>query len=279
MRIVWNNVNPARDDVNKRTVYYSIGNGETWSEPQILDDDGTLDDYPNVQDLGNGQIIVSWSSANKVHDEDADVTDVLSSLEIKTVFFDKSSKTFGDVTQLTKTTDEDYTADVLPRAAYDENTGRLILYYTKTEYNTLNDVEDLYDENSAPSVTAYLFYENGEWSNDGSVYTDDELYGMTEPEIESYKENWYGQRFLDLRVDSESYDMLRMVESDSICYNGLSIFAWTVDWDRDFTTTDDRDVFMQIYNFDEESFTHNIRVTSESGQYSSPKLARSEGAT
>lgn len=270
---------PERADANKRAVYYSIGNGDTWSEAQILDDDGTLDDYPNVQDLGNGQLIVSWSSANKVHDEDADVTDVLSSLEIKTAFFDKTSKTFGDITQLTKTTDEDYTADVLPRAAYDENTDRLILYYTKTEYISLDDVEDLYDENTAPSVTAYLFYENGAWSNDGSVYTDDELYGMTEPEIESYKENWYGQRFLDLRVDSQSYDMLRMVESDSICYNGLSIFAWIVDWDRDFTTTDDRDVFMQIYNFDEASFTHNIRVTSESGQYSSPKLARSEGAT
>ncbi len=279
MLMVYVDDNPARADVNKRTVYYSIGDGETWGVPEILDDDGTLDDYPNVQDLGNGQIIVSWSSANKVHDEDADVTDVLSSLEIKTVFFDKSSKTFGEVTQLTKTTDEDYTADVLPRAAYDENTDRLILYYTKTEYISLDDVEDLYDENSAPSVTAYLFYENGEWSNDGSVYTDDELYGMTEAEIESYKENWYGQRFLDLRVDSSSYNMLRVVESDSICYNGLSIYAWTVDWDRDFTTTDDRDVFMQIYNFDEESFTHNIRVTSESGQYSSPKLARSEGAT
>ena len=270
---------PERADVNKRAVYYSIGDGEVWSEPQLIDDDDTLDDYPNVQDLGNGQLIVSWSSANKVHNDDAEVTDVLASLEIKTAFFDKSSKTFGDVTQLTKTTDEDYTADVMPRASYDEETGKIILYYTKTEYTALNDVSDLYNENTAPSLIAYLFYENDSWSNDGSVYTDDELYGFSDTEKEQYKEQWYGQRFLDLRIDGEEAELLRMVDSASICYNGLSIFAWTVDWDRDLTTTTDRDVFIQIYNFAEETFTHNIRVTSESGYYTSPKLARSDNAT
>ncbi|MDD6188743.1 MAG: S-layer homology domain-containing protein [Clostridiales bacterium] len=279
MLMVYVDDNCDRTDVNKRCVYYSIGDGTTWSEPKVLDNDGTLDDYPNVQDLGDDRIIVSWSSANKVHADNATVIDVLSSLEIKTAFFNKTSKTFGAVTQLTKTTEEDYTADVLPRAAYDSVTDRLILYYTKTEYTTLDDVGDLNDENSAPSVTAYLFYENGEWSNNGSAYTEAELSGMTAEEKEAYQANWYGQRFLDLRIDSASSEMLRMVESDAICYNGLSIFAWTVDWDRDLNTTDDRDVFIQIYNFEEKKFTHNIRVTHESGKYSTPKLARSNDAT
>ena len=279
MLMVFVDDNPEREDVNKRTVYYSIGDGETWGEPVVLDNDGTLDDYPNVQDLGNGSLIVSWSSANTVHGDDADLVDVLSSLEIKTVFFDKESKTFGEVTQLTKTTDEDYTADMMPRASYDEETDRIILYYTKTEYVSLEEVSDLYDENTAPSVIAYLFYQDGEWCNNGDVYTDDELWGLEDWEKDEYREQWYGQRFLDLRIDSDSYEMLRLVESDAICYNGLSIFAWTVDWDRNLSTINDRDVFIQIYNFEEESFTHNIRITSESGYYTSPKLARSNNAT
>lgn len=41
----------------------------------------------------------------------------------------------------------------------------------------------------------------------------------------------------------------------------------------------DRDVFMQIYNFSQNSFTHIIRVTPESAAYTTPKFARSDNAT
>lgn len=274
MLMVFVDDDTARNDVNKRAVYYSIGDGDTWSEPQLLDDDGTLDDYPDVFDLGNGKILVSWSSSDTVFDEGATVEDALKSLNIKAAFFDTQTKTFGEITQLTKTTDEDYTADVLPRAAYDSETDRLILYYTKTEYE---DLELQSDIGTAASVTAYLFYENGEWSNDGSFYTDEELEGIADKD--AYKEQWYGQRFLDVRINSADSEMLRVVDTDVISYNGLALFAWTVDWDKDLTTVDDRDVFLQIYNFSENSFTHNIRITSESGKYSLPKLGRTDNST
>lgn len=270
MLMVFVDDDTSRNNVNKRAVFYSIGDGDNWSEPQLIDDDGTLDDYPDVYDLGD-RILVSWSSAEKEFDESATVEDALKSLNIKAVFFDKQTKTFGEVTQLTKTTDEDYTADVLPKAAYDSETDRLILYYTKTEYSDLEKQSDIAD---AASVTAYLFYENGNWCNDGSYYTEEELEGVEDPD--TYREQWYGQRFLDVRIDGSSSEMLRVVDTDAISYNGLAIFAWTVDWDRDLETTNDRDVFMQIYNFSENSFTHNIRVTPESGTYMSPKFGRAD---
>ncbi len=259
-----------RNDVNKRAVFYSIGDGDNWSEPQLIDDDGTMDDYPDVYDLGD-RLLVTWSSADKEFESGATVEDALKSLNIKAAFFDKTDKTFGEITQLTKTTDEDYTADVLPRAAYDSQTDRIILYYTKTEYDDLSKQSDIAD---AASVTAYLFYENGAWSNDGSYYTDEELEGVDDKD--TYREQWYGQRFLDVRIDSSSPEMLRIVDTDAISYNGLALFAWTVDWDRDLETINDRDVFMQIYNFSENSFTHNIRVTSETGTYMSPKFGRAD---
>lgn len=268
MLMVFVDDDTSRNNVNKRAVYYSIGDGTTWSEPKLIDNDGTLDDYPDVYDLGD-RLLISWSSAEKIFEEGATVEDALKSLNIKAVFFDKSSETFGEITQLTKTTEEDYTADVLPRAAYDSNTGRIILYYTKTEYDDLQTQTDIAD---AVSVTAYLFYENGKWSNDGSVYTEEELIGVENPD--RYREQWYGQRFLDVRINGNDSEMLRVVDTDAISYNGLSLFAWTVDWDKDLTTVNDRDVFLQIYNFSEQSFTHNIRITPESGTYTSPKLGR-----
>lgn len=274
MLMVFVDDDTRRNDVNKRAVYYSIGNGDTWSEPQLIDDDGTLDDYPYVYDLGDNRVLVAWSSAEQVFEDGATVEDALKTLNIKVAFFDKTTKSFGNVEQLTKTTDEDYTADVLPKAAYDSTTDRLILYYTKTEYD---DLETQSDIGTAASVTAYLFYENGVWSNDGSFYTDAELSDMQDPEY--YKEQWYGQRFLDVRLDSMSSEMLRVVDTDVISYNGLSLFAWTVDWDRDLTTNDDRDVFLQIYNFSENSFTHNIKITPESGIYAMPQFGRTGSNT
>ncbi len=262
----------GRTDVNKRAVYYSIGDGRSWSEPVIIDDDGTFDDYPNVQELGNGKIIVSWSSADKVHDEDADLITVLSSLDIKTVFFDKGSKSFGDVVKITKTTDEDKCADLMPKAAYDNKTDRIIMYYTKIEYDR-ERIDDQLENLTKASVTAlvYRFYEGGRW-NDETDYTDGENLG------EEYKTNWYGQRFLYPTVGGKT-TALNVIDSDVIGYNGLSLYAWTVDWDGDMNTTDDRDVFLQMYDFSRNAFVRIFKMTRETGYYAAPKFARSGNST
>lgn len=240
-------------------------------------DDGTLDDYPSVLDLGD-QILITWSSAEQVFDETATAEDALKSLNIEAVFFDKTTKTLGTTEHVTKTTDEDYTADLFPYAAYDSETDKLILYYTKTEYQ---DLETLSDFSTAASVNAYLFYDmaKGEWCNTGSEYDDSELPGLTEEQKETYREQWYGQRFLDLRINANDTQLPRVVDTSAISYNGLGVFAWTIDWDRDLTTVNDRDVFFQIYNFSENSFTHIIRATKDSGCYVLPKLVRSQNAT
>ena len=64
---------PARKDVNKRAVCYSIYENGAWSAPDFIDNDGTLDDYPNLDDLGDGRILVTWSSADNALPEGATV--------------------------------------------------------------------------------------------------------------------------------------------------------------------------------------------------------------
>ena len=271
---------PTRSAANCRAVFYAIGDGQTWSNPQILDDDGTVDDYPNVCDLGDGRLLVTWSSGDQVLPDDATLEDSLKNLDLKAAFFHKNSKTFDEPVQLTHTTEEDYSADVMPHAAYDPETGRLLLTYTKTEYDDLANQENF---GKAVSVIAYLFYQDGEWKNTGDAYTEEELddiAGAQEAYKAYYKEQWYGQRFLDLRTSKDpNAPLLRVIESDAIDYNGLALTAWTVDWDGSLETTTDRDVFLQIYNFSENSFTHIIRVTERTGQHSLPRFARSDNNT
>ncbi|MBQ6987407.1 MAG: hypothetical protein IJQ25_10530, partial [Oscillibacter sp.] len=296
----------ARSTMNKRAVYYSVytaANG-TWSEPAIIHDDGTPDEYPTAQDLGNGQIFVAWSSADRVLPEDATLEDMLTAMDIQATFFDTQSRAFGAVSTLTHATEEDFAADLMPKVAYDETTGRLILYYTKTEFVDLEEISDI---STAYSSTAYLFYQydadrtSCAWGNTGDEYTQDELRDIGEywqalnPPLENqtpeeynqeladyldlYKRNWYGQRSLDTRIDAESATTPRIADSSAIGYNGLGLYAYTVDWDGSLATSDDRDVFLQIYNFSENSFSHIIRVTPESGTYTLPQFARSSNNT
>ncbi|MBR0280818.1 MAG: hypothetical protein IJQ81_04395, partial [Oscillibacter sp.] len=167
---------PARSTGNKRAVYYSVysASRDSWSTPAIIHDDGTPDDYPTLQNLGDGKILAAWSSAERVMPDDANLETMASAMNIEVAFFDASSRTFGESAVLTKTTEGDFTADIMPRAAYDPATDRIILYYTKTEYS---DLKVLSDYGKAESVVAYLFYENGQWSNTGDAYAADELEG------------------------------------------------------------------------------------------------------
>ncbi len=295
-----------RENINKRAAYYSIYNASerTWSEPEIILDDGTPDEYPTAQDLGNGQILVAWSSADQPLPDDATLEDMLQAMNIQAAFFDISSRAFGEVETLTHTTDEDFSADLMPKAAFDPETGRVILYYSKTEFVDLDALTDL---GAAYSSIAYLFYQynqdgkTGVWRNTGDDYSEQELQDIGDywkslfppeenqtPEeyeqelqdyLESYKINWYGQRSLDTRLDDSSGETPRVIDSGAIGYNGLALYAYTVDWDGLLNTSDDRDVFLQIYNFSENSFSHIIRVTPESGSYTLPQFARSENNT
>ena len=127
------------------------------------------------------------------------------------------------------------------------------------------------------SLIAYLFYEDGVWSDTGDAYTEEELSYFENPE--EYKRNWYGQRFLETRLDLSGDVTPRVAESSAIGYNGLALFSYVADWDDDLTTANDRDIFLQIYNFSEDSFSHIIRITEESGAYSLPTLVRSDNGT
>ena len=161
-----------------------------------------------------------------------------------------------------------------PRRAGQYGIRTPLLYYTKSEYDHLNDPADM---GNAFSLIAYLFYEDGTWSNTGDAYTEEELSYFENPE--TYKENWYGQRFLETRLNLSSDITPRVAESSAIGYNGLALFSYVVDWDDNLATSNDRDVFLQIYNFSEDSFSHIIRTTEESGAFSLPALVRSDNGT
>lgn len=288
-----------RSELNKRELFYTIYNSDrsSWSLPKSVDDDGTLDDYPNLFDLGDGRILITWSSADIELENGDTVVDALKHTNIKAAFFDKETLEVGKAMQITKTTEGDYAADTMANAAYDKDSGKLILFYTKTEFTDLDKVSDM---SKAESANAYMFYDDatGKWSSaddytaeeisrienrakaacEGKGYTDEEIDEIVKAAVEKYKDDWYGQRFLDTRIDSSAV-LPRVIDTTSISYNGLALFAWTLDWDGNLDTLADRDIFIQIYNFEDNEFHYITRVTPESAAYTTPKFARSDNAT
>lgn len=65
-----------------------------------------------------------------------------------------------------------------------------------------------------------------------------------------------------------------IVDYDTINYNDLAIFAYTVDYDNDMETVNDRDVYFQLYDFKTGKMTHPVIVTSDNKQDGNVKLSR-----
>ena len=290
-------------DSEKVCLMYSIyqdsgdGRGYTWTQPSPVDADTAGDDTPRVEDLGD-KLFITWSSQSR-NDSDDPVAK-LNSRDIKAVFFDKSTKDFSDVQYVTKTTDADTTADDYASASYykvADNTELLMVTYIKTQYEQTSDelvVGDLLD---AYSTIAYRFYdfETEEWVETYSGAAARALRSsMSDEEIELFEENWYGQGFVDLSryvtVDdsnllipegeqfaglwSEEPDKAdisiatldndpKVVEHETINCGKYAVSAYLVDLDKNLSTIDDRDIFLQFYDFEDEVFYPAMRLTND----------------
>ncbi len=201
-------------------------------------------------------------------------TVLLENMDVFTVQFDKETETFGEIEQLTD--DAYYDSD--PKAVYDEETGDYIVLYYKTaqdaeaydsEADRLNDMVSSNPGDNTYSVLAYMLYNNQtdaadtEGNTHESGWARDYLFrNETSQTVEDQKDflaRWGGQRFLASALREEDGGQTDMPISDltvSIGYNGKAAYAFTVDKDYDLETTEDRDLFIQFYDF----FTHSTYV-------------------
>ncbi len=324
-----------RDDCNRAILKYTIGENNVWSEPVTVDDDGTWDEAPEAFNI-DGKILIVWSDASRKFSELDSEISMLKAMDINAKWYDPNTDSLSNETvEITKTiSGKEECADLTPMISFDEETGRLLIYYTKIDYDDIaresadvdlsatetipQEDEKLYgDIVNGYNVIAYRYAdldENGQfiWS---VSYDPDE--GFSHELAEQY----YGQRFLDLAVpatiidevetstvtesipeDVDIYNMgtitktietvkqravynkdnptdPRVVDSDLITYNGLALYAYTMDFDANLKTVNDQKIYLQIYNFEEKTFTHPILLTNDDVQNTMPRFVRSKGLT
>ena len=130
---------------DSKAAYYMYYDGSKWTEPEVLEEDSTLDGVPRIYSLGDRGAVIIWPSSNPDQGQYEDGNDEeiakLNSLDLHARFIDPDGKLKGDVQEVTRTTHDevdpkygefdwsDTAADVSPMVSYSDN--RMIVYYQK----------------------------------------------------------------------------------------------------------------------------------------------------
>ena len=285
----------------KWTVYDA--NSDTWTDPQTVQNDATADSRPNLADAGDRIILSWASISDEKYaalkaEFTAELTEklgvepspydvqeameddparVMSLFDIFSVEFDKASETFGEITQLS---DDEFYDDV-PQTVYDAETTDYIVLYTKTaqddgEYDDAGDkLLDLIGAGPNPdktySVIAYMLY-NGVQEDDDPYdvgWVTEGFYPNELPEgwtSEDYLAAYGPERYLPSTILNEDGSYADPPISDLTVAAGLdhlAAFAFTVDKDFDLDTAEDKELYVQYYNFNTHGVYYPLRVAGD----------------
>lgn len=266
--------NPSKAENEITSLMYSIYVNGAWSEPKVVQDDSTGDFYPNVCDAGDS-VMVSWVSSDPAKSENLTEAQRMQQMEVYTVLFNKESESLGEIEQLT---DDNY-FDSNPIGIYDSISGDRAVYYIKnsTQSDNVFDYANPFgsDTNDNYSVVCYMLYDgdSGKWVRDR--YFDNEL--ENPEDADTLIENWGGQRFLPSVTKTETGGQVDPTVTDLVAcegYNGLGVYAYTVDTDFNLETNNDRELYIQVYDFETHKTYKPIRVTNDSVSQSLPQLVR-----
>lgn len=265
------NDDTSRGDYDRSALYYSVYNGNSWSEPALVQDDGTLDYEPYAKLVGN-RVLVAWSStAGKFGDAEPEMSALLNNGDIYVQFFNLNGNPDGNITRLTFNGDSSAAyGDATPRIAYDEESKDIMLLYLKTDYSTEgveyskpSDIGD-FVSNSYCAV-AYRMYTGGEWQ---TSYYEDETGYLRYEEIHGAG-SLHGERFIDF--DLAGVDPAKISEISLGSYDGEAQIIYTYDIDSDQGTKEDTELFMKVFSFSQRQFTPPVRLTDDLTEDTNPQ--------
>ncbi|MBE6844843.1 MAG: hypothetical protein E7508_03890 [Ruminococcus sp.] len=280
--MVWLDDNGTQDSLNRSQLMYSICENGKWSEPAKVDNDNTLDQSPMMYNMNGNKILILWASAEKMLTEDMNAIEMIETNNIKARFFDCNTRELSDISFVTNTTAADNSSDLMPSFGYTEKDGKeyLVVNYVKSDYVATGEngevlVGDMLNPYSLAAIRQYDF-ETNSWKNtwNPEIFGDD----FTEEDIKIMEEFWYGQYFLTMSATSSMTDESIVSESgrwtstpdktqfavtkhesepliyetESIGHDGKIIFSYIVDIDRDNSTTHDREIYIQVYDAENE---------------------------
>ncbi len=99
MLLVWIDDTGEKSLSNRCSLMYSYYDGQNWSAPDTVYEDGTTVDTPNVYSDGNKAYIV-WQKALREFEESEELSEQLKDFDLYAIVFDSQTKTFGNVVSI-----------------------------------------------------------------------------------------------------------------------------------------------------------------------------------
>ena len=96
MLAVWTGYDSTRSGMDSLCLFYSRYDGSSWTEPVVLDDDGTMDCGFTLREI-NGQPCVVWEDASGTIESTDGLTEVAAKLKISLACFSDGQFTISDV--------------------------------------------------------------------------------------------------------------------------------------------------------------------------------------
>ncbi|MBQ7562960.1 MAG: leucine-rich repeat protein [Lachnospiraceae bacterium] len=248
-----------RDKNNAKAAYYTYYDGNEWSEPELLEDDDTLDLYPYIYSLGEQGALIVWSSVHEDYKDADNKIERQNALDLHGRFVGIDG-TLSESIRITETVTEAFTADRAIGVAVSGD--KLVMIYEKREYGSLSDeamVRDMLYPKS--SRIAYRTYDmvSGKWG-------EEKLCDGYLPET-------------GMLLDSDAATI-------HVKGKNIGVLAYTVDTDGDPGTLYDRELYLSTYDFETDSFAPSRILmghteNTETGdtrrfENSSPKFAGTE---
>lgn len=264
----------SRGELDRTVLKFATYKNGEWSTPTIIQNDGTADFQHNVTDAGEN-VAVTWISSAPESEKTGDATQYLTTMEVYYTLINKETGSIGEITRLTKDSFYDYA----PKVVYDKTTGDTAVFYIKTSVG--DSFKDTANSFTNDCIITYMLYDNskGKWLTD--YYYPEEV--ADESTAQELIKNWGGQRFLPpARVDDVDYTTDPLItDFTAIGYNGLIVYAYTIDKDNDSSTNADRDLYIQVYDFTTHKNYKPIKITDDSDEEiadTMPQFVRAGGA-
>lgn len=283
----------SRADEERTAVSYSVYKDGVYSKPVIIQTDHTADYQPSVTDAGD-HVLITWISRDpktettNMNDEPYQ-NQYLKGQEVYVVSVPKedlASNKKIDQEQIIKLTEDEY-YDSAPVAVYDKKSGDYNVYYVKTAEDAGAEGVEALDlanpfntSGKTYSVMAYRVYDAaaGKWAVD-EYKPNEKPDSVTDEEYKEQLRKLGGQRILSSPIRSDDINMEDPLIADftAIGYNGVGIFTYSIDKDNSIDTDTDRDLFIQLYDFESRSTYMPIRITDDNQADSMPQLVRRGG--
>lgn len=262
-------VNPS-----ETALYYAVGKGSSWSGPFAVDDDGTFDTTPSVLKLSDGRVFIAWADArNSVTTASGeDFRYKYKQFKISGAILDLGSQLTVDGYSKELFTLEDDAAtyegeedkqffNLSPQLTVLGDT--VYCTYLKRDVSQADKDEKIADISGLYSTMAYVTYDLGS----GSV-TKEKMIPISDVYLED------GSKLVDPLVSDYKVQTFRISEletadeADATGSNADYIAAlYTVDTDKDASTSEDRNIYLDLYNVTTKQNYNPIMISGTNRKY------------